>query len=133
VAHDLRNLKRSFAIFFCGSTPRNIAHGYVSCENMTYTIARSSVGSSATTSSKYVEHRTISFEKMRGTHDANHDSHAPDRDNTKFLKVAQIDAIRQGVHIAPKQPAKQLRHKLHHCSPNSRINPKRMASIRGKD
>jgi len=31
--------------------------------------------------------------EMRGTHDA--DSHAPEKDKSKFLKFAQIDAIRQ--------------------------------------
>ncbi len=38
--------------------------------------------------------------EMCGTHDA--DSHAPKKDTSKFLKVAQISAIRTGVRIAPK-------------------------------
>ena len=45
--------------------------------------------------------------EMRGTHDEN--SHAPDKEVSKFLKVAQIEAIRDGVRVAPKQSAKHLR------------------------
>lgn len=68
--------------------------------------------------------------EMRGTHDA--DSHAPDKDKSKFLKVAQIEAIRTGVRIAPKQSAKLLRRHLEHCSPNSRIDPALIGSLRRK-
>jgi hypothetical protein len=45
--------------------------------------------------------------EMRGTHDE--ESHAPEKDTSNFLKVAQISAIRTGVRIAPKQSAKLLR------------------------
>ena len=68
--------------------------------------------------------------EMRGTHDLS--SHAPDQDNSKFLKVAQINAIRQGVRMAPKQSAKHLRRNLEQCSPNARIEPKLILSVRRK-
>jgi hypothetical protein len=67
---------------------------------------------------------------MRGSHDEN--SHAPEKDVSKFLKVSQIEAIRQGVRMAPKQSAKHLRRNLAHCSPNSRIDPALQLSVRRK-
>jgi hypothetical protein len=39
--------------------------------------------------------------EMRGTHDEN--SHAPDNDVSKILKVAQIEAIMDGVQVAPSR------------------------------
>jgi hypothetical protein len=66
--------------------------------------------------------------ETRGTHDLS--SHAAD--NSKYLKVAQINAIRQGVRMAPKQSAKHLRRNLQQCSPNSRIEPKLIDSVRRK-
>ena len=68
--------------------------------------------------------------EMRGTHDA--ESHAPEKDRSKFLKVAQIEAIRSGVRVAPKQSAKHLRRNLEHSSPNSRIDPELLSSVRRK-
>lgn len=68
--------------------------------------------------------------EMRGTHDRS--SHAPDKDQSKFLKLAQIDAIRQGVRMAPKQTAKHLRRNLQQCSPDKRIDPKLLPCIRRK-
>ncbi len=57
---------------------------------------------------------------MRGTHDA--ESHAPEKDKSNFLSVAQIDAIRTGVRMEPAQPetAKHWRRHLDHCSPPKR-------------
>ena len=68
--------------------------------------------------------------EMRGTHDA--ESHAPEKDTSKFLKVAQISAIRNGVRIAPKQSAKHLRRNLDHSSPEKRISPSLAACVRRK-
>ncbi len=68
--------------------------------------------------------------EMRGTHYLS--SHAPNKYNSKFLKVAQINAIRQGVRMAPKQSAKHLRRNLQQCSPNARIEPKLIESVRRK-
>ncbi len=45
--------------------------------------------------------------EMCGQHDEN--SHAPKKNRSKNLKVAKIDAIRQGVHMAPTQSAKNIR------------------------
>jgi hypothetical protein len=55
--------------------------------------------------------------EMRGTHDA--DSHAPEKDTSNFLKVAQISAIGTGVRNAPKQSAKLLRRNLENSSPET--------------
>ena len=68
--------------------------------------------------------------EMRGSHDEN--SHASDKDVSKFLKVRQIEAIRQGVRMAPKQSAKHLRRNLAHCSPNSQIDPALHLSVQRK-
>jgi hypothetical protein len=53
--------------------------------------------------------------EMRGTHDAT--SHAPEKDQSKFLKLQRIEAILAGVRVAPKQSAKHLRRKMMHSSP----------------
>jgi hypothetical protein len=44
---------------------------------------------------------------MRETHDAA--SYAPEKDQTNFLKLQQIEAILAGIRVAPKQSAKHLR------------------------
>jgi hypothetical protein len=64
---------------------------------------------------------------MRGTHDAT--SHAPEKDKSKFLKLQQIEAIRTGVRIAPKQSAKHLRRNLMFSSPPKRIGPDLARSV----
>ncbi len=46
---------------------------------------------------------------------------SPEKD--KFLKVAQISAIRTGVSIAPKQSAKYLRCNLENSSLEKQIDP----------
>ena len=56
--------------------------------------------------------------EMRGTHDAT--SHAPEKDQSKFLKLQQIEAIRAGVRVAPKQSAKHLRRNMMYSSPPKR-------------
>jgi hypothetical protein len=65
--------------------------------------------------------------EMRGTHDAT--SHAPEKDKSKFLKLQQIEAIRTGVRIAPKQSAKHLRRNLMFSSPPKRIGPDLARSV----
>ena len=66
--------------------------------------------------------------EIRGTHDA--ESHAAEKDTSKFLKVAQIEAIRTGVRIAPGQSAKHLRRHLEHSSPTKRIAPELLPAVR---
>jgi hypothetical protein len=56
---------------------------------------------------------------MHGTHDST--SHAHDKDKSKFLKLQQIEAIRAGVRLAPKQSAKHLRRNSMYSSPPKRI------------
>jgi hypothetical protein len=68
--------------------------------------------------------------EMRGTHDA--ESHSPEKDTSKFLKVAQIAAIRTGVRIAPKLSAKHLRRNLENSSPEKRIDPALAECVRRK-
>jgi hypothetical protein len=65
--------------------------------------------------------------EMRGTHDAT--SHAPEKDKSKFLKLQQIEAIRTGVRLAPKQSAKHLRRNLMFSSPPKRIGPDLARSV----
>ena len=45
--------------------------------------------------------------ETRGVHDA--DSHHPDKDRSKHLKVKQIEAIQTGVRVSPNQSTRQLR------------------------
>jgi hypothetical protein len=61
--------------------------------------------------------------EMRGTHDAM--SHAPEKDQSKFLKLQQIEAIR----VAPKQSAKHLRRIMMYSSPPKRIGPDLARSV----
>ncbi len=65
--------------------------------------------------------------EMRGTHDAT--SHAPEKDQSKFLKVQQIEAIRAGVRVAPKQSAKHLRRNMIYSSPPKSIGPDLARSV----
>ncbi len=65
--------------------------------------------------------------EMRGIHDAT--SHTADKDKSKFLKLQQIEAIRTGVRLAPKQSAKHLRRNSMYCSPPKRIGPDLARSV----
>ena len=67
------------------------------------------------------------YVEKRGEH--NKDSHSSDKDKSKFLKLHQIEAIRSGVIIAPKQTAKHLRRNLMHASPEKRIAPTLARSV----
>ncbi len=57
------------------------------------------------------------------------DSHSADQDKSIFLKLQQIEAIRSGVIIAPKQSAKHLRRNLMHASPEKRTAPTLARSV----
>ena len=51
---------------------------------------------------------------------------------SNFLKVAQIEVIREGVLVAPKQRAKHLCRNLEHSNPQKRIDPALSACVRSK-
>jgi hypothetical protein len=70
--------------------------------------------------------RAVYVEK-RGVHDK--ECHSADKDQSKFLKLHQIEAIRAGVIIAPKQGATHLRRNLMHASPEKRIQPTLARSV----
>ena len=65
---------------------------------------------------------------QRGEHDEN--SHSNEKDKSKHLKVQQLHAIRTGVRIAPSQSARMLRRNLSNLSPQKRVNPKLVRSVR---
>ena len=69
----------------------------------------------------------VVYVEKRGAHDK--DSHSSDKDKSKFLKLHQIEAIRPGVIIAPKQTAKHLRRNLMHASPEKLIAPTLARSV----
>ncbi len=59
--------------------------------------------------------------EMRGMNDAEKSS--PEKDTSKFLKVAQIPAIAMAFRIAPKQSAKHLCRNLENNSLEKQIDP----------
>ena len=61
------------------------------------------------------------YVEKRGVHDES--CHAPGKDKSKFLKLHQIEAIRSGVVITPKQSAEHPRRNRMHASPEKRIPP----------
>ncbi len=65
--------------------------------------------------------------EKRGTHDKS--CHSPDKDKSKFLKLQQIEAIRAGVVIAPKQSAEHLHRNVMHAFPDKRIQPELARSV----
>jgi hypothetical protein len=65
--------------------------------------------------------------EMRGTHDATSD--APEKYQSKYLKLQQIEATRAGVRVAPKQSAKHLRRNMMYSSPQKRIGPDLARSV----
>ena len=67
------------------------------------------------------------YVEKRGVHDK--DSHSAEKDQSKFLKLHQIEAIRSGVIVAPNQSAKHLRRNLMHASPEKRIAPSLARSV----
>ena len=66
--------------------------------------------------------------ETRGVHDA--ESHHPDKDKSKHLKLKQIEAIETGVRIAPNQSARQLRRNLVNLSPSKRVDPKLLRNMK---
>ncbi len=65
---------------------------------------------------------------MRNQYDE--DSHNMVKDKSKHLKLKQPEAIDTGVRISPNQSARQLRRNLVNLSPEKRIDPKMLRSIK---
>jgi hypothetical protein len=65
---------------------------------------------------------------MQGEH--NDDSHHPDKDRSKHLKLKQIKAIHTGVHTSPNQSAQQRRHNLVNLSSSKQVDPKVLSNMK---
>ena len=76
---------------------------------------------------KYDGESYMALEK-RGEHDD--DSHHPDKDKSKHLKLKQMEAIHTGVRVAPNQSARQLRRHLVNLSPSKRVDPKLLRNMK---
>ncbi len=58
------------------------------------------------------------------------DSHSAEKKSSKHLEVKQIFALHSGVHSAPLQSARALRHNLVNFSPDKRIDPIKIRVVR---
>ena len=68
--------------------------------------------------------------EVRSAHDA--ESHAPDKEVSKHLKVKQIHAIATGVRMCPAQSGRSLCRNLANFGPEQRINPLKIRNVRCK-
>ncbi len=66
--------------------------------------------------------------QVRGEHNA--DSHAPDKDKSKHLKVAQLRALQEGVRLAPSQPPRTFRRNMANLGPEVEIDPSLIRHVR---